>query len=93
LTAEQNENNLTVFNHRESALSPIDRGFRLRDGVGSLGLRRTSAGVSLAGAPLLRKTVAGSAPRPADEIAALMRAAYGCDAEPADPSAGLAMVA
>jgi hypothetical protein len=35
--------------------------------------------VSLAGVPLLRKTAAGFAPRPASEIAALLKAAYGED--------------
>jgi hypothetical protein len=42
-----------------------------------MGLSCTSAGLSLAGVPLLRKTEAGFVPRSAAEIAALVKAAYG----------------
>jgi hypothetical protein len=49
--------------------------------------------VTLAGAPLLRQTAAGFTPRPADEIAALLKAAYGRDIDPADVSPGLEVIA
>ena len=55
------------------------RTFRLTNEPGGLGLSCTQAGLKLAGAPLLRKTTAGFVPRPADEIASLLRAAYGDD--------------
>ena len=62
---------------------PLARGvvrvFRLTNEPGGLGLSCTRTGVSLAGVPLLRKTAAGFAPRPASEIAALLKAAYGED--------------
>jgi hypothetical protein len=62
---------------------PLARGvvrvFRLTDEPGGLGLSCTPAGVSLAGVPLLRKTQAGFALRPAAEIASLLKAAYGDD--------------
>jgi hypothetical protein len=62
---------------------PLARGvvrvFRLTDEPGGLGLSCTPTGVSLAGVPLLRKTRAGFAPRPAPEIASLLTAAYGDD--------------
>jgi hypothetical protein len=44
-----------------------------------LGLSCTAAGLSLAGVPLLHKTEAGFVPRPAPEIASLIKAAYGAD--------------
>jgi hypothetical protein len=53
------------------------RMFRLTDEPGGLGLSCTPDGVSLAGVPLLRKTQAGFVPRPAAEIALLLKAAYG----------------
>jgi len=60
---------------------PLDRGmtrmFRLTNGSDGLGLSCTPAGVSLAGVPLLRRTRAGFVPRPAPEIASLLKAAYG----------------
>jgi hypothetical protein len=49
--------------------------------------------VSLAGAPLLRKSAVGLEPRPAAEIAALMRAAYGGGADAAAVSRGLVVIA
>lgn len=55
------------------------RMFRLTNEPGGFGLSCGPAGVSLAGVPLLRSTKAGFAPRPASEIASLMRAAYGQD--------------
>jgi hypothetical protein len=53
--------------------------FRLTNEPGGLGLSCTPAGVSLAGVPLLRRTDARFAPRPASEIAALLEAAYDDD--------------
>lgn len=57
----------------------VMRMFCLTNEPGGLGLSCTPAGVSLAGVPLLRTTQAGFAPRPASEIAALLKAAYGDD--------------
>jgi hypothetical protein len=70
-------------------LPPIERGSQLN----GLGLNCTSEGVSLAGAPLLRKTIAGLAPRPADELAMLMKSAYGHDIDPARSYPGLDVIA
>jgi hypothetical protein len=56
--------------------------FRLTNEPGGLGLSCTPAGLALAGVPLLHKTEAGFAPRPAPEIASLLRAAYGADGDP-----------
>jgi hypothetical protein len=53
------------------------RMFRLTTEPGGLGLSCTPEGVSLAGVPLLRKTHEGYAPRPASEIASLLKTAYG----------------
>lgn len=53
------------------------RTFRLTNEAGGLGLSCTEAGLSLAGIPLLRKTAVGFVPRPPNEIAAIMAAAYG----------------
>jgi hypothetical protein len=55
------------------------RMLRLTNEPGGLGLSCTPHGVALAGVPLLRKTQAGFVPRPATEIAALLKAAYGED--------------
>jgi hypothetical protein len=55
------------------------RTFRLTNEVGGLGLSCTQAGLTLAGIPLLCKTAAGFVPRPAAEIASLIKAAYGDD--------------
>jgi hypothetical protein len=44
-----------------------------------LGLNCTPAGPSLAGVPLLRRTPRGFVPRPASEVALLLKAAYGED--------------
>ena len=51
-------------------MSRIDRRFQLANDGDVPGVKCTSEGLSLAGAPLLRKTAAGFAPRPADEIGA-----------------------
>jgi hypothetical protein len=74
-------------------LSLIDRKFRLAADAGDLGLSCTSAGLSLAGAPLLRTTAGGFAPRPSEEISGLMKAAYGRNNDPADLGPGLEVVA
>jgi hypothetical protein len=55
----------------------VVRVFRLTDDSGGMGLSCTPSGVSLAGVPLFRKTQVGFVPRPAAEIAALLKAAYG----------------
>ena len=56
--------------------------YRLTNEPGGLGLSCTPAGLSLAGVPLLEKTGAGFAPRPAPEIASLIQAAFGADGDP-----------
>jgi hypothetical protein len=71
----------------------IDRTFRLADDFGNSGLKCTSAGVSLAGVPLLLKTSDGFEPRSAEAIDALMKSAYGQDGDVGDLSAGLAVIA
>jgi hypothetical protein len=53
------------------------RMFRLTNEPGGLGLSCTPEGVSLAGVPLVRKTSEGFVPLPAEEIASLLKAAYG----------------
>jgi hypothetical protein len=53
------------------------RMFRLSNDPAERGLSCTPDGVALAGVPLIRKTPAGFIPRPADEIASLLKAAYG----------------
>lgn len=55
------------------------RTFSLINEPGGLGLSCTSAGLALAGVPLLRKTEIGFVPRPAPEIASLIESAYGVD--------------
>ena len=67
--------------------------FRLSDETGSLGLSCAESGVSLAGAPLLRKTALGFASRSKAEIGALMKAAYGDAFCEMDLSRRLAVVA
>jgi hypothetical protein len=71
----------------------IDRKFRLADETGSLGLKCTMAGLSLAGAPLLRTTAAGFEPRPADELSGLLKSAYGDDVVPAELFGGFEVIA
>jgi hypothetical protein len=55
------------------------RSFRLTNEPGGLGLSCSPAGLALAGVPLLAKTAAGFEPRPASEITALLKAAYGAN--------------
>ncbi|QGM46232.1 hypothetical protein [Methylocystis heyeri] len=61
----------------------------MTNGAGGLGLSCTAEGLSLAGAPLLRRTSAGFAPRPAAEIDALLETAYGEDPTRLRSSIGL----
>ena len=74
-------------------MSLIDRRFGLENDGGGFGLSCTSSGASLAGVPLLRETLAGLAPRPADEIGALMKGAYGRDIDPTHLFSGLDVIA
>ena len=74
-------------------MSPIERRFHLATDAGALGLNCTSEGATLAGVPLLCKTPAGFSPRPAAEIGALMKAAYGRDIDPAGLTPGLEVIA
>jgi hypothetical protein len=67
---------------RPVSLGGMIRTFRLTNESGGLGLSCTSDGLSLAGVPLLQRTEAGFAPRPAPEIVSLMQAAYGADSVP-----------
>jgi len=57
----------------------VVRTFRLTNEPGGLGLSCTPAGVSLAGVPLLRGAQAEFVPRPASEVALLLKAAFGKD--------------
>jgi hypothetical protein len=57
----------------------VVRVFRLTNERGGLGLSCTPAGLSLAGVPLLRRVHAEFVPRPASEVALLLKAAYGKD--------------
>jgi hypothetical protein len=57
--------------------------FRLTNEPGGLGLSCSPVGLTLAGVPLLAKTAEGFKPRPASEIAALIKAAYGANGDPA----------
>ena len=74
-------------------MSLFDRRFQLSNDAGTLGLSCTSAGLSLAGAPFLQKTAAGFSPRPAGELTALIKAAYGPDTDFSRLGDGLAVVA
>jgi len=74
-------------------LSLIDRRFKLANDAGGLGLHCTSQGLTLAGAPLLRVTVTGFAPRSSEELNALLTAAYGGDRDASVLTSGLAVVA
>ena len=62
-------------------MSLIDRRLGVAYEADELGLVCAPAGVSLAGAPLLEKTVRGLVPRPFDEISKLATAAYADYAE------------
>jgi hypothetical protein len=74
------------YNKREQDMTDmLDGGviriFRLTYGPGEFGLSCNPDGLFLAGVPLLRRTRAGFVPRPAPEIASLIKAAYGADAD------------
>jgi hypothetical protein len=66
---------------------------RLTNEPGGLGLSCTPAGLSLAGVPLFQKTHSGFAPRPAPEIASLIRAAFGADGDPTRLESSLGVIA
>jgi len=68
-------------------------GFRIANESESLGLGCTRDGVALAGAPLLKMTVAGLAPRPIGEIDQLLKAAYGPSFAAACVLTGLNLIA
>lgn len=74
-------------------MSFIDRIFRLTNEPGGLGLNCSSAGLSLAGVPLLRRTEKGFAPRAAHEVARLVKAAYGVDVNQAELEPSLSSIA
>lgn len=74
-------------------MSLLDRRFQLDDARGGTGLSCNAQGLWLAGRPLLRRTISGYAPRPADEIAALTKCAYGRDMDPEGLVAGLRVIA
>ena len=57
----------------------VVRVFSLTNERGGLGLSCTPPGVSLAGVPLLRGAQAQFVPRPASEVALLLKTAYGKD--------------
>ena len=69
------------------------RAFRLTNEPGGLGLSCSPAGLALAGIPLLRITEAGFEPRPASEIATLIRAAYGASDSPTRLQSRLEVIA
>ena len=71
----------------------MTRPFRLVDGPNGLGLSCTVEGLWLAGAPLLRRSASGFAPRPKAEIDALLKGAYSPEFEPSHLFAGLEVVA
>ena len=74
-------------------MTVYDRRFRLADGSSALGVSFGPDGPSLAGAPLLQRTITGLAPRPADELGMLMKSAYGGERDIAGLKAGLGVVA
>jgi hypothetical protein len=74
-------------------LAPIEKRFQIEYKAGGLGLSCTAEGVSLAGVPLLRRTIAGLTPRPPDELAVLMKGAYGHDIDATRAYRGLDVIA
>ena len=89
----KHEPNADVNQPMEMLMASIDRRFRLSDTLESLGLSCAADGAWLAGVPLLRMSVAGLAPRPADEIGTLAKAAYGRDFDASRLPDGLDVVA
>jgi hypothetical protein len=71
----------------------VIRMFGLTNEPGGLGLNCSSAGLFLAGVPLLRKTQAGFVPRPVSEIASLIKAAYGANGDPIRLQSSLGLIA
>lgn len=74
-------------------MSLFGRRFRLAGGADALGLSCGPTGVALAGAPLLRESKAGFAPRTDRELKAIMKAAYGSAIGARDLRPGLALIA
>jgi hypothetical protein len=74
-------------------LGILDQRFRLADEAGSLGLCCGEAGVSWAGAELLKVTVQGFAPRSPVEVGAILEAAYGSSVQLPDLTARLRVAA
>jgi hypothetical protein len=78
----QTARRLNLKRHNETTMTPLlasgpVRMFRLSSELGQHGLSCTPDGVALAGVPLLRKTQAGFVPRSSNEIASLLKTAYG----------------
>jgi hypothetical protein len=74
-------------------LALIEKNVQHESKGGGRGLTCTSEGVCLAGVPLLHRTSAGLAPRPMDELTALMKSAYGQAIDPARSYPGLDVIA
>jgi hypothetical protein len=74
-------------------LSAINPRFRPAQSLGRMGLDCTPDGVSLAGVPLLRRTIGGLEARDPDEIRTLTKIAFGDIGEPIDIKAGLDVIA
>jgi len=77
----------------EFATSRIEPRFRLANGGETPGLECTPEGLTLGGASLLRRAAGALAPRPAEEVRALLRAAYGEGVDPAGLAPGLDVIA
>lgn len=71
----------------------VIRMFRLTNGPGEFGLSCNPDGLFLGGVPLLHKTRGGFEPRPAPEIAALIKAAYGAESDPVRLQSSLGSIA
>jgi hypothetical protein len=73
-------------------LSKIDRRFGSTPGAAA-GLQCTADGVFLSGVPLLQTTASGLAARPAEDIDALLKGAFGADLGAADLLSSLDVIA
>ena len=78
---------------RSWPLSLIDQFFTLAEDDESRGLNCSADGARLAGVPLLRKTLAGWAPRPHHDLAVLLTSAYGRGVDPTSLLPGLDVIA
>ena len=74
-------------------MPPVYRRDQAAGHTAGLGLECVADGVALAGVPLLRTTPEGLAPRTADEITILLKAAYGPDVDPSGVRPALAVIA